>query len=191
MKSRSSRKPVVPARVLMLALIPFGVPVLLTLGFLAIGGGSWSRDLAPGSGLKLAGLVATLITTVLAWRVSVRGISDLRVHKMAGAFCLFVGLISWPAWSLATLPFVNAVALQNERAISMTLDRTETTKIRRRTQLRHWAWLTPKEAGTEITPGRTFIPEATYDLWTATKPTSVSVRAATGLLGATVIIDIR
>jgi hypothetical protein len=185
------RKPVVPARLLLLALIPFCTPVILTLGFPAIGGSSCPRDLAVGSGLELAGLVATLVTAFLAWRVSVPGISDTRVRKMAGVFCLLVGLIGWPVWSLSALPFVNAVALQNERTIAMTLDRTETTTIRLSPKLHHWAWLAPKDAGAAVSPGRYFIPEATYERWTATKPASVNLQAATGLLGATVIADIQ
>jgi hypothetical protein len=177
--------------VLIRSLIPFAVPVLLTIALLVIAGSSLPRDVAPGSGLKLAGLLATLLTTVLAWRVSVQGISDTRVRSVAGVLCLFVGLISWPVWSMGALPFVNALALQDERTVVMTLDRTESTPIRLSSDRNHWAWLTPTEAETGILPGRHFIPQATYDLWAAARPDSVTVQAATGLLGATVIIAIQ
>lgn len=191
MKAHRLNKPVVPARVLVLSLIPFAAPVLVTITFLLIAGSSLPRDIAPGSGLKLAGLLATLVTTGLAWRVSVQGVNDARVRNLAGVLCILIGLMGWPVWSVGALPFVNALSLQNERTIAMALDRTEATVILHSPQKHHWAWLTPKEPDAGIKPGRHFIPEATYNLWAAAKPETVYVQAGTGLLGSTVIISIR
>lgn len=191
MTGRRPKKSVIPARVLVRTLIPFAVPVLLTVTMLVIAGSSLPRDIVPGSGLKLAGLLAAMVTTLFAWRVSVRGNSDPRVRSMAGVFCVLVGLISWPVWTMGALPFVNALALQNERTVILTLDRTESTPIRLSSERHHWAWLSPTEAESGILPGRHFISEATYDSWAAARPDAVEAKAATGLLGATVIIGMR
>lgn len=191
MKRLHPRKAAVPVRVLIRALLPFGVPIFLILAFLLIAGPGMPRDIAPGSGLKLAGLVATLVTTGVVMVVSVRGISERRVRGLARVLCLLVGLMAWPVWSVGVLPFVNAIALHGERTVLMTLERTEATSIKNSPEQHHWAWLTPNADGTGVSPGRHFIPKATFDLWAAEKPASVDVEVATGLLGATVVTDIR
>ena len=83
MARKKTERPVVPGRVFLLALLPFAIPagftLLLALGF------NWPRDLAPGSGLKLAGFVATAATALAVWGYSVRGLDDRQARGRAAA----------------------------------------------------------------------------------------------------------
>jgi hypothetical protein len=141
--------------------VPFVVPAVLT-ALVAFALSGWPRDIAPGSGLKFAGLVATAITSVSAWRMSVRGVGDVRARRMAAVLCGMVGLMGWPLWSAGVLPALNGVVLQNGATVWMALQQTEATPMRRSRDFHHWAVLVPVD-GVGLTGGLYYISEATYD----------------------------
>lgn len=184
-------RPVVSARTLGWALVPVALPAALMVAAVGFIGGDRPGDIAPGSGLKFVGLGATALTAWVAWRLAVRGSDDRRVRKLAGLLCVMVGLIGWPLWTLGVMPAVNAAVLRDERLVEMTFERTEATKISRSLEMNHWAWLRPKVEGAGIAAGRYLVPETTYDEWSAAPPDTVELRVATGLLGATTVLELR
>jgi hypothetical protein len=185
-KAKTSR-PVVPPSFFAKLLLPFAIPILVTFALVLTVGESWPRNMAPGSGLKLWGLCAAAVTTVLVWRFATSGIADLRVHKVAAVICGVVGLMGWPVWSVGVLPSINGISLASEETAPMTLERMEVTTVSRSSDLNHWAWLRPEAADSPLDGGRYFIPEATYDDWNSQPPRSVTVISARGLLGARVV----
>ena len=189
MARKKTERPVVPGRVFLLALLPFAIPagftLLLALGF------NWPRDLAPGSGLKLAGFVATAATALAVWGYSVRGLDDRQARGMAALFCAVVGLMAWPLWSMGVLPSVNGAVVRDPFAVEMALERTEATTMQRSPEFNHWAWLAAVPVHSALQGGRYFIPKATYDRLEAERPATVTVDGGTGLLGAVVVTAIR
>lgn len=180
---------VVPGRMLGLALIPFAVPA--GLAAVLVLAADWPRDIAPGSGLKLPGFLATVLTTLLAWRLSLRGICDGWARRLSALLCSLVGLLAWPLWSAGVLPLVNGAALQESRTVRMTLERVEAVRRPRSREFYHWAELVPLEDGAGLAAGRYFIPEAAHERLAAGPPGTVEVEAATGLLGAVVVLAVR
>lgn len=185
-KSRSHR-PNVPPRYFAQLMLPFVVPSVLTLALVLLVGEHWPRNIAPGSGLKLAGLLASAMTTLGAWFVATRHLPDHRVHQMAAVVCGMTGLMGWPVWSVGIMPSVNGMTLGPEQAVTMILERTEQTPVSRSRAHYHWAWLLPASIDAEAGAGRYFIQEATYTRWNDEKPGTVTVTVAKGLLGALVV----
>ncbi len=179
----------VPGQVLGLALLPFAIPAGLTV-LLALTA-DWPRDIAPGSGLKLAGLGATVATALVAWGISIRGQEHPRTRRISALFCGMVALLAWPLWSVGVLPSVNGAVLRDPFEVEMLLQRTEATRQRRSPDYHHWAWLAAPKEGGGLPSGRYFIPETTYDRLTAERPATVTAEGATGLLGAVVVTAIR
>lgn len=187
-RDRSARK-AIPGRMLAWAFLPFAVPVGLAL--ILVLGTPFPREIAPGSGLKLAGLVATLLTAMAAWRIAVAGVADPAARRLGAAFALMVGLFAWPVWSVGVLPSVNGALLQDRRTVEMLVERTEATKQRRSRALNHWVWLVPPEGETGLVRGRIFIDAQTYERLSAGIGAPVRVDLATGLLGAVVVDAVR
>jgi hypothetical protein len=167
-------------------MLPFAIPICLTLVLALSVGEDWPRNIAPGSGLKLAGLLATAVTALAAWFIAIRHIADRRAHQMAALVCGISGLMGWPVWSVGIMPSVNGMSLGPEQSVRMILERTEDTRVSRSRRRNHWAWLQPASPGGEAGAGRYFIPEATYMRWNETRPATVTVTVAQGLLGAQV-----
>ncbi|MEY4237496.1 MAG: hypothetical protein RL339_97 [Pseudomonadota bacterium] len=180
-------RPVVKASLFAKAMLPFGVPIVVTLVLLALVGEAWPRSLAPGSSLKLAGFAATAITAVAAWRYAVAGTDDARVGKMAALLCLVTGLMGWPVWSTGVMPSINGLKLDPPRAVRMTFDRIELTHQAKTTTKFHWAWLESGSGDPILPSGRYFIAEDHYERWAATPPATVTVRVSRGVLGALVV----
>lgn len=151
----------------------------------------WPRDIAPGSGLKLAGLGATVATALVAWGISIRGQEHPRTRRISALFCGMVALLAWPLWSVGVLPSVNGAVLRDPFEVEMLLQRTEATRQRRSPDYHHWAWLAAPKEGGGLPSGRYFIPETTYDRLTAERPATITAEGATGLLGAVVVTAIR
>jgi hypothetical protein len=187
MKNARLSRPIVPPSFFAKLLLPFALPILLTFALVLTVGESWPRNIAPGSGLKLWGLCAAALTTLLVWRFATRGIADNRVHKMAAIICSGVGLLGWPAWTVGVLPSINGISLGSEETVRMTLERMEVTTVSRSRDLNHWAWLRSEALDSPLEAGRYFIPEETYADWNILPPRSVTVTTATGLLGARVV----
>lgn len=188
MKNNHAPRTIVPPSFFAKLLLPFAIPMLVTVALVVLVGESWPRNIAPGSGLKLAGFVATALTSAMVWHRVTRGIADRRAHKMAALVCGVVGLMGWPVWSVGVLPSVNGISLGPQEAVRMTLERTEVTTVSKSRALNHWAWLRPLSPDAETGAGRYFIPEATYQQWNSQRPSTVTVTAARGLLGAQVVI---
>jgi len=168
-------------------LTPFAVPILLTFALVIFVGESWPRNIAPGSGLKMPGFGAAVLTSLIVWHLTTRSIADRRAHKMAALICGVVGLMGWPVWSLGVLPSVNGLSLGPQETLQMALERTEVTTVSRSEDLNHWAWLRPEAPNSRAQAGRYFIPEGIYQQWNNRRPSTVTITIAKGLLGAQVV----
>lgn len=109
---------------------------------------------------------------------------------LSGLFCSMVGLLAWPVWSMGVLPSLNGASLHEPRTVVATLERTEATAKRRSRELNYWAWLVPQE-GVGLAAGRYVIREALHERLAAEAPATLEVEAATGMLGAVVVLAIR
>ncbi len=167
--------------------LPFFLPMLLTLALLLTVGESWPRQIAPGSGLKLAGFVATGLTALAVLAAISARHGEARLRKGAALLCALTGLMGWPVWSIGVLPSVNGSALTAPQAVTMVLERTEVTTASRSNSRHHWAWLRPLSAGAPVAAGRYFIDQDLYDRWSVAPPERVTVSAARGRLGAVVV----
>ena len=177
-------RPIVPPTFFAKLLLPFAIPMLLTVALVIFVGESWPRNIAPGSGLKVLGFGASILTSVVVWYCMTRNISDKRVHKMAALICGVVGLMGWPVWSVGVLPSVNGFSLGPRDSVRMTLARTEITTVSRSRDFNHWAWLQPEAPTSGVKAGRYFISEETYQRWNDQRPRTVNVTISKGLLGA-------
>ena len=184
-------RPSVPASFFAKLMLPFALPILLTFALLIVVGDRWPRDIAPGSGLKLAGLVTTALTAAAIWHFLVRGQSNEQVRKFAALACLVTGLMGWPVWTVGLLPSANGAALGTERSVQMVFDRTETTTQSKSRELNYWAWLKPGAEDAPLQSGRYFIPQSRHDDWSQRRPATVEVTYAEGALGAVVITGYR
>ena len=191
MKDIVSRRPAVPASFLGKLLLPFAVPILLTLALLLLVGDRWPRDIAPGSGLKLAGLCASALVAFAVWRFVVRDVTDKRARKFAALLCALTGLMGWPVWSVGVLPSLNGSNLSGERTVRMALERIEATRKSKSRGYYHWAWLKADSDNFGVRSGRYFISEGIYDLWGREAPAMVDVTVAQGALGALVVTGFR
>lgn len=187
MKQARSSRAVVPASFFVRLMLPFAAPIAMTLVLLVFVGERWPRSIAPGSGLKLAGLGAAVLAAALAWRFAVRGIADRRVHRFAALLCLVTGLMGWPVWTMGLLPSLNGVRLEDERTVPMMLERTETTRESKTGRLFHWAWLRADAAEGPAGSGRYFIPAEVHADWSRRPPGPVRIQVARGFLGAEVV----
>ncbi len=185
-KDKASRA-IVPPTFFAKALLPFAVPILLTFALLLLVGEAWPRNIAEGSGLKLAGFIATAVTSLLAWHFVTRGVADGRVQKAAALLCGVAGLMGWPVWSVGIMPSVNGASFGPAQTVRMVLERTAATTVSRSNRLNHWAWLRPEAEDSPVQAGRYFIPEEAYRDWTARQPGTVSMTIARGMLGAEVV----
>lgn len=174
--------------VLAKALLPFAVPILLTFALVLVIGDQWPRDIAPGSGLKLAGLGATALTALVVWRNAITGAQHDNIRKLAALLCVVTGVMGWPVWSVGVLPSINGAMLHNQSTIRMTLERTEVTHKSKSRDLYYWAWLKAEHGDPVIESGRYFIPKDFYERLAMESPPAVDVSVAQGLLGAQVII---
>lgn len=189
-KARSPRT-VVPAGFFPKLMLPFAAPILLTLLLALLVGETVPRTIAPGSGLKLAGLCCAAAIAAIAWRWSIRCIEDRRAHTFAALACTVTGLLGWPVWTVGILRSVNGLSLHGTQTVRMTLERTEVTTVRRSRRLNHWAWLKPDTAGSIAGPGRYVIPGSVHAGWASRQGSEVTLTVAQGLLGAVVVIGYR
>ncbi|MFM5931091.1 MAG: hypothetical protein ACKOPQ_09305 [Novosphingobium sp.] len=184
----ASDRPKVPASFIPKLVLPFAIPIVVTLVVLLLVGERWPRNMVPGSGLKLAGLTVTALTGYAVWRHVVSRFGDARVHKFAAALCTVTALMGWPVWTVGPLPSLNGAVLRHEREVEMVLERTETTHKSKSRDLYYWAWLKPAGLESDAPAGRYFIPEGMYQAWSASRPARVRLTLADGLLGAPVVI---
>jgi hypothetical protein len=179
----------VPPSFFVSLILPLLVPMALTLILIFLVGESWPRTIAPGSGLKLVGLGTTAFTSLLAWKIAIRGLSDARARKAGALLAATTGLMGWPIWSVGFLPSINGFSVEDQRSVRMTLQRTQATPVSRSRQLNYWAWLKPANPTALAGEGRYFIPEETYRRWASEHPKEVTLQIAQGLLGARVVVD--
>lgn len=185
-KSQTSR-PIVPPTFFVKLLLPFATPMLLTVALVVFVGESWPRNIAPGSGLKAQGFVASALTSLIVWRFITHSVGDERVHRMAAVTCGVVGLMGWPVWTVGVLPSVNGYRIGAQETFRMTLMRTEITTVSRSRAVNHWAWLQPVVPTERAKAGRYFISEQTYQGWHDQRPGTVNVSISKGLLGADIV----
>jgi hypothetical protein len=185
-KTQASRL-IVPPTFFVKLLLPFAIPMLLTAALVIFVGESWPRNIAPGSGLKLPGFGASVLTSLIVWQFITRSFGDKRVHKMAAIMCGVVGLMGWPVWSVGALPSLNGFSLGPRESVRMTLTRTEITTVSRSRAVNHWAWLQPEVPTARARAGRYFISEQTYQRWNNQRPSTVNVNISEGLLGAQIV----
>jgi hypothetical protein len=181
--------PVAPVRAgfFVAAALPFFIPMLLTLALVLTVGEAWPRQIAPGSGLKLAGFVAAGLTGLAVFAALTFRHSDARLRKGAALLCALTSLMGWPVWSVGVLPSVNGSALGAPEGVAMVLERTETTTVSRSSTLNHWAWLRPRSSAAPVEAGRYFISQDLHARWSANPPATVTLRIARGRLGAVVV----
>ena len=186
MQKTDNGRPRVPPSFFGKLMLPFAVPALLTLILVLTVGERWPRNIAPGSGLKFAGLVMTVVTCAVVWRLMVLGTGDDRIRKFAAVACAVTGLMGWPVWSAGVLLSVNGVLVGPATTTHMIFERTQMTRNKK--SVYHWAWLKAESDESPIASGRYFIPEATFIGWSIRPPDGVEVRVARGLLGAQVVM---
>ncbi len=174
--------------VLLKGLLPFAVPILLTFGLLLLVGDRWPRALAPGSGLKLAGLLTTLITAWAVWHHAVGRVEDRKARQFVALMCALTGLMGWPVWSVGVLPSINGSVQRNHVTVRMALERTEVTHASKSRDLYHWAWLRADGGTHARLSGRYFISEALYESLGNATSVQVDVTFAEGLLGAQTVL---
>lgn len=178
----------VPSYVHVVALLPFAMPIILTFLLILLVGDHWPRDIAAGSGLKLAGLFCSALTAVVIWLYTVRKTPESRVRTFTALLCTVTGLLGWPIWSTGILPSVNGAVLAEPVIVPMTLERTETTYKSKSRDLYHWAWLKAQNEAGIVKSGRYFISEDVYARYQGTEGGVVEVSVAKGLLGAQVVL---
>lgn len=181
-KDRTSRATAPPGFFAKL-LLPFAIPVALTMVLVILVGESWPRQIARGSGLKLAGFGATMLTAAVVWHGVTRAIADRRVRQVAALLCGLTAMLGWPVWSMGILPSINGARLGPATTQRMVLERTESTPVSRSRARNHWAWLRLGDARAD----RYFISEELYTRWNSQRPETVTVTTAPGLLGAEVV----
>jgi hypothetical protein len=169
-------------------LLPFAVPILLTFGLLALIGDRWPRDLAPGSGLKLAGLFTTVITACAVWHHAVGRVEDRDARRFLAAVCALTGLLGWPVWSVGVLPSINGAVQRNPVTVRMALERTEVTHASKSRNRYHWAWFRADGGTHARLSGRYFISEELYESLGHASSAQVDVTFAEGLLGAQMVL---
>ena len=189
MTRAAPRTPPIGAGFFVGATLPFIIPILVTLALVLTVGEAWPRQIAPGSGLKLAGFVATGFTALAVFAAMTVRRGEARLRKAAAMLCALTAVMGWPVWSIGVLPSINGSALGLEKPVPMVLERTEVTTAARSRTRHHWAWLRPATgwAGSQVEQGRYFIPEELYQRWNANPPARVTVRIARGRLGAVVV----
>ena len=173
------------------ALLPFVLPILGTLLLVLLVGNHFPRDIAPGSGLKLAGLIAALLAGAGVLAVVHRRWPDPQARRFALVLCGVTSLMAWPVWTVGLLPSVNGMALADSETTAMYLNGLEVTQASKSRALNYWARLAPVNPGTGLGAGRYFIPREIHARWDAAKTPTVQVEHATGLLGAEVVRDYR
>lgn len=188
MKRTRSQRFAAPPSLFVKAMLPFAAPILLTFALVLLIGNHWPRDIAPGSGLKLAGLVTTAMTAFGVWRYSIAQLSAPKLRKFAAVLCAVTALLGWPVWSVGVLPSVNGAIVRGQSTVRMTLERTEVTHASKSRELYHWAWLKPYRNDAVIGSGRYFISEDVYNRLEKTSPATVGVTVGQGLLGARIVL---
>ncbi|KPF92233.1 hypothetical protein IP81_09585 [Novosphingobium sp. AAP83] len=188
MKRTSSQRTAMPQSLFVKAVLPFAAPILLTFALVLLVGNHWPRDIAPGSGLKLAGLIATAATAFVAWRYSAAQLDEPKACKFAALLCAVTALLGWPVWSVGVLPSVNGAIVRGQSTVHMTLERTEVTHASKSRKLYYWAWLKPDQSDAVIGSGRYFISEDVYNRLEKTSPATVKVTVGQGLLGARIVL---
>ena len=173
-------------RVLLLSATPFVLPLLLTFALALTIGESWPRQIAPGSGLKLAGLLATAGVTALVALWVGRGLPT-PMRRFVALFAMVTGLMGWPVWSVGILPSLNGAQLGPRQTVTMAVEGLETSRRSKSNVIDHWARLRPIEPDAPVAAGRYFIDEASHVRWTATRATTVKLEVASGALGAVVV----
>lgn len=177
----------VPATFHAKLMLPFAAPILVTFVLLALVGDQWPRDIAPGSGLKIAGLCTTAVSAFACWLFAVRAVDDRRVRGFAALLCAITGLMGWPVWSVGVLPSINGSVLAEPSAVRMTVERTEATHKSKSKGFYHWVWLKADTGNARLYSGRYFISEDVYERLNRTTPDIVTVNVARGLLGAQIV----
>lgn len=187
MRTAQSPRTVVPSGFFPTLLLPFAAPILLTLLLAVAVGEQVPRTIAPGSGLKLAGLGCSALAGAVVWRWATSGIEDRRARLIGALVCSVTALLGWPVWTLGILPSVNGLSLQEAQTVRMILERTEVTSLSRSRDLNRWAWLKAENSASAAGSGRYSIPEEVYYDWSPMQRGVVTVTVARGLLGAVVV----
>ena len=189
--SGQERRPELPAALVLRLFLPFAAPIFLTVILIFTIGEAWPRTVAPGSGLKLPGLVLSALTAAWVWHSIQKTFDDPRVHKFAAVVCGVTGLMGWPVWTTGVLPSLNGASLSQPQSATMRLDRLDTTRPSKRPGFYYWAWLEPARADSPVAGGRYFIAEDVYYRWAPQKPAEVRVIHAKGAFGAEVVLAYR
>lgn len=190
MTAISPVRPQVPAAFFVQLVLPFAAPILATFVLLVLVGDQWPRDIAPGSGLKLVGLCAAILTSAVFWAFAVGDVENIRIRRFAAALCAITGLMGWPVWSVGVLPSINGSVLTEPSILRMTVERTEVAHKSKSKGFYHWVWLKADNGNARLPSGRYFISEDVYQLLQSTKPDTVTVTVAQGILGAQVVTAI-
>ena len=172
------------------AILPFALPIIVTFALLILVGDRWPRDIAPGSGLKLAGFGVAVVTSYIVWYFTVRGVKEPSVRRFIAIFCGVTGVMGWPVWSTGVLPSINGAVLAEVNSARMTVERTEKTHKSKSRDYYHWAWLESENGHYSSLSGRYFITEDLYLKLNNNAPPNVDVSFAQGLLGANVVVSI-
>lgn len=172
---------------LLAVLVPFALPMAVTLLLAIVAGDRFPRDLAAGSSLALHGFAVTILVASIGLLSVSRRLADPQARKFALLLSGLVSLMAWPVWTIGALPSVNGMMLGQLETTTMRLKGLEETYASSHRQFYHWARLEPDQPGSPLGAGRYFILPDTYERWRRTAQSTTQVRHATGLLGAEVV----
>ena len=177
--------------ILLLGISPFALSILVTFLVFLIAGNRIPRQLVPGASLALPGLTLSgLVFLAVAWVMRNRT-PHAKLRKFGALLAGVCTLMSAPVWTIGVLPTVNGLATGSVASTVMHLEKLETTTVSKSRRLNHWAHLRPLGSGAPLSGGRYFVSQADYTAWQESRPRTITVNHATGLLGAETVIGFR
>lgn len=176
-------------RLLLLSALPFPLAIGATFALVLLVGERFPRQLAPDATLAPAGLAMTLLAMGAILSVIWRQWTDDAPRRFALLLVTLTSLLAWPVWTIGIAPSVNGMRLGPQQASTMRVVELTMSRASKGRSIYYWARLRPADARSRVGAGRYFVPQHIHERWQARTGAEVTVRHATGLLGAETIIS--
>lgn len=178
-------------RLLLLAFSPFPISIVVTILAVLVVGEYFPRQIAPDSGVKLAGAVASVTVFVIVTRSIVRLGLDEAPRRFGIILALVTSLMAWPVWTLGIMPSLNGLSFGKEVTTPMRLVGLSISRPKKSRQIYYVARLEPFSDAAPIGQGRYYVPQAVYLEWERRGQGRVEVGHSRGLLGAEIALSFR